>query len=813
MTPPATATPEAPLTLDPALPLRGVRVLEFANGKVDLCGRILADLGAEVVLAEAPGGSPSRQTAPLLGDTSLYFATHNANKRSVVLDLEQEADRQRFLSLIKATDILIETTLPGTFAALGLDMATLHQHNPQLVILSITDFGQTGPYRDLRGSDAVQMAMAGMLCRSGQPGREPLLPPGQLAHECSAVQAAWVVLVSYWQRLCIGVGDHLDFSVFEGTAQILDPIMGVTGSAAAGKSAMQLANSRGRPSAGHLYPIFPCTDGYVRMCILNPRQWQGMSEWLGSEHAFTDPAFANLFTRLKVIDDIIRLIAAMTRQLSCAEVLTEGQRRGIPVAVLASPQEVLNDLHFNARGAFTALTLADGTTGKTASGYLEVDGQRAGIRTPAPALGQDTTATLQQWQTAARELTDRYHTGSGHRPLAGIRVLDLGVIVAGAELGRILCDQGAEVIKVENQAFPDGSRQSGSKDLVSFSFAQGHRGKESLGLNLRAPEGVALFKQLAAHSDIILSNFKPGTLDALGIGYDVISAINPRIIMADSSALGNTGPLSRSMGYGPLVRASTGLTGLWRYPDDPASFSDGITILPDHLAARVSAIGIMALLVRRRRTGLGGTVSVSQAETILASFSTELLRESLQPGSLKPAGNHSEFHAPAGLFPCAGDDEWCVVSIEDDASWQRLCAVLERPDLAANPDLSGASGRLAHRDTVNAALTDWTSQRSPADVMDTLQAAAISAGKMFRMDEFETNPHLLARNFITRIQQPGHDESWPTENAPVLSHNLPDPEIRPAPKQGEHTRAVMARVLGMDDATITGLIASGVLEV
>lgn len=808
------SSPSATLSTTLIGPLAGLKVLEFANAKTDMCGRILADLGADVVLVESAEGSQSRRKAPLIGDQSLFFASHAANKSSLILNLQQEADRQRLREILPATDIVIASDCPDTLTAHGLSAATLHQINPQLVILAISDFGQTGPYRDLQANDAVLMAMAGMLCRSGQPGREPLLPPGEMAYASSAVQAAWVVLVSYWQRLSIGVGDYLDFSLFEGTAQILDPIMGVTGSAAAGKSAMQLANSRGRPAAGHLYPIFPCTDGHVRMFMLNPRQWQAMSEWLGPDHAFTDPTYANLFNRLKVIDDIIALIAAMTRSMSTEQVLLEGQKRGIPVAVLASPEAVLNDEHFNARGAFCELPLANGQTAKVPSGYLEIDGQRAGIRQPAPALGERGATQIQHWRkTRTPADADSYTRGASQRPLAGIRILDLGVIVAGAELGRILADQGAEVIKVENQAFPDGSRQSGTKDLVSFSFAQGHRGKQSLGLNLRSPEGVEIFKQLAAHSDIILSNFKPGTLDSLGIGYDAIKQVNPRIIMADSSALGNTGPLSRTLGYGPLVRASCGLTGLWRYPDDASSFSDGITILPDHLAARVSAIGVMALLIRRQQTGVGGTVSVSQAETILATFTSQYLRESAQPGSLQPQGNNLEFSAPAGLFACAGEDEWCVIAVEDDTSWQRLCQVIERPDLAAASDLANVSGRLAQRDRVDAAVQAWSSQQAPEVVMDRLQSAGVVAGRMYRMDEFETNPHLLARDFMTRIHQPGHEESWPTENAPVRSQNLPDPDIRPAPKQAEHTREVMQRVMQMSPAQIEALIDRKVLEI
>src|SRR5690606_22106861 len=271
----------------------------------------------------------------------------------------------------------------------------------------------------------------------------------------------------------------------------------------------------------------------------------------------------------------------------------------------------LQDEHFNARGAFIETEVAPGLRGKMPSGYIEVDHQRAGVRCAAPQIGQHNDEVFASWigKSTVAQAARANPLPLGRRPFAGLRVLDLGVIVAGAELGRLLADQGAEVIKVENSAFPDGGRQSSTGAAITPSFAQGHRNKKSFGINLRSEKGKAMFKQLAKDADMIFSNFKPGTMESLGIGYDVISQINPRIIMVDSSALGNTGPQSRSMGYGPLVRASSGLTGLWCYPDTDSSYSDGVTIIPDHFAARVAAVGVGALLVRRELTGVGGEVS------------------------------------------------------------------------------------------------------------------------------------------------------------------------------------------------------------
>ncbi|QQD17345.1 CoA transferase [Spongiibacter nanhainus] len=790
------------------LPLQGLRVIDLADGKGEMCGRLLADLGADVILVEPPGGFASRQKAPLLGGESLHFASHHANKKSVCLDLQSAEGKAAFLALVDSADILIESRRPGEMAELGLDADTLRGRRADLIILSISDFGQTGPYRDYQASNAVQLAMGAVLARSGIAGNRPLLPPGELALETTAVQAAWVALLGYWQKLHTGTGNTMDFSILEATAQVIDPGLGVTGSAAAGRSANELA-PYGRPPVGFLYPIFPCADGHVRICVLNPRQWQGMCGWLGDDHPFTDPKYGNIGVRFKEIKQINALIAALFADKAGEELVAEGQKRGVPIAAVATPEQVLNDSHFNARGAFVELPVA-GRQGKLPSGYVEIDGQRMGLREPAPTLGQDNELLSGLLPRPAAQVTG----SAKRRPLSGIRVLDLGVIVAGAESGRIFADQGAEVIKVENTAFADGLRQTSAEGVaISQSFCQGSRNKKSFGLNLRSPEGIAIFHQLAKDADVVLSNFKPGTLESLGIGYDDLKALNPGIIVVESSALGNTGPLAKSMGYGPLVRAASGLTGLWCYPELDNSYSDSITIVPDHFAARVSGVAILAALIRRERTGVGGRIAVSQAETLLNVLAAPLLRESLQPGSLKPLGNTIEFSSPGGVFPCAGDDMWCVIDVDSDPAWLALCEAMGRRDLAQDPHYANAEGRIAHREILEAAVADWTAKHDALAVMEQLQAAGVKAGKMHRLSDFDDNPHLNARNFFRHFEQPGFPTVLQTENGPVSFSDLPEPEIRPAPFQGQHTRELAATLLGFDAEKIEQLVADGVLEV
>lgn len=794
-----------------SLPLTGMRIVELANGKTDMAGRMLADLGAEVILIESPQGSPVRQQAPLYGGVSLYFATHHANKRSVVLDLHSAQGHEQFLDLLATADVLLDGTRPGELAALELSAEQLLAVKPTLTLLSLTDFGQFGPYRDYQATSVVHTAMAGVLSRSGKPGMMPLLPPGSLALESAAIQAAFAALLGYWQQLHTGAGDHLDFSIYEAIAQVLDPGLGVTGSASGGKSSLD-STPHGRPVAMPLYPIIPCKDGHVRICVLNPRQWQAMSEWLGPDHAFVDPMYSAISKRIAAAQEINALFAELFRQFDGAELAEEAQRRGVPLAVMATPVQVLQDPHFNARGTFTTLQVAPGIEGKLPSGFLEIDGVRAGIRDNAPALGQDNGQVLAGLPKRPAALDNAVTSPAKRGPLQGLRVLDLGVIVAGAEGGRMFADHGAEVIKVENYAFPDGGRQSATGDVMTPSIAQGHRNKLSFGVNLRSAIGLEIFKLLVAQSDVVLSNFKPGTLESLGLGPEVLLEVNPRIVLMDSSALGNTGPQSRTMGYGPLVRASTGLSSLWCYPDVPNSYSDGTTIYPDHIAARVAALGVLALLIRRERTGRGGQVSMAQAEIFLNSNTEHYLRESLQPGSFVPRGNESEFRAPEGVYPCAGDDEWCALSVCDEAQWQQLLAVVGRQDLLDDTGLVSMAGRIARRAEVDALVSEWTQRHTPREVTIRLQAAGVPAGFMQRLSEYRSDPHFSARHFIRTLEHRGLTTSLPTENGLVLSRTFLDPELRPAPYQAEHTREIAGRLLGYSEAQIDALIAAGDLE-
>jgi crotonobetainyl-CoA:carnitine CoA-transferase CaiB-like acyl-CoA transferase len=740
-------------------PLVGVRVIDLIAGPLGAIAKQFAELGADVIRIEPPDGGPDRFSGYLVNGVSLDFIATSLGKRAATTD--------QLAELAVDADILI--------APRGLDVAPLRAKNVALVVVSVSDFGDTDGYRNWSGTGAVYYALSGELSRSGIPGREPLLPPEELALACAAVQAAYVTLVAYYNALKTGVGDHLDFSALDGASHALDPGYGVAGSATAGAPAYKLP--RGRAEARHQYPIFECKDGFVRLCILAPRQWQGMFEWMGRPEEFADPSFAQLktrFTSKTLIPAIARFLADKSRRA----VEEASQRFGVPAAAVLDLDEMLASEQITARRAFVSVEIVAGVDAPFPDGILEIDGDRMGISGSAPAL----PVAPVSWRDRGKIL---HPPEVGDRPLSGLRVLDFGVIVVGAESGRLLADQGADVIKIETSAFPDGSRQSAAVGLVSPSFAAGHRNKKSLGLNVRDPEGRALLLRLVADADVLLSNFKGGTLESLGLDYASLKAVNPRLIVTDSSAFGSSGPWAKRMGYGPLVRAASGLTMQWQYPGEPGSFSDAITVYPDHAAARVGAIGVLALLIRRLRTGKGGSVTMSQAEVMLSHLAPRIAAETLTRAGQAVAVDS----ARSAVFRCAGDDEWCVVTIRNSADQDTVTRV-----------------------TGGAPIAEWLLQRSPRDAMTALQDAGVPAGAMLRVVELPEFDYYVKRRFFREVVHPHMDQPFMVEGAPVRSGRLPDPAQAAAPVMGEHSVEIARHELGLSDAEIARLTEMNILE-
>jgi len=762
--------------------LASLRVLDLCDRTGDGIGRLLADLGADVLKVEPPSGSPARADAPRLNGVSIPFALHNANKRSVVLDPDSDDDRSRLIELAGQADIVVDSGSAQGSAATryGTSSERLAGMFPHLVTMLVTDFGLTGPRAGWRATDPVLYAMCSALSRSGPAAGTPVLPPDGIASSTAVAQAAWVLLVAYFNRLRCGTGDFIDFARFDAVILALDPPFGTQGQAATARTAGE--RWRGRPRNQDLYPIFACRDGFVRLCVMAPRQWHGLRAWLGEPEQFQDPRFDTLAARAKGFPELATLIGPVFADQTREELVACGQRLGVPIAAVLTPSEALQSEHLAAAGALADVTLAPGVGARVPVGYWSVDGARAGFRTPAPALAGSESV----WRA---ERFDPLPTApAGGLPLTGVRILDLGVIVAGGELSRLFGDMGAEVIKIESAAYPDGLRQKREHQLIGDSFVRAHRNHLALGVDLRSPAGAEMFGHLVESADAVFANFKPGTLAALGFGYDRLRQCNPGIVLAESSAYGDTGPWSNRMGYGPLVRAATGVTSLWTSAQaDPVArhpFYDATTIFPDHVVGRISAIGALAALIRNRRTGAGARVHVSQAEVGINQLDVRFVTLAAEAAHATVVADDAQ-HL---VLPCDGDDEWCVVS---------LCTEGDRAAIAA---LTGG-----------VPLAQWSGERTPDEVAQLLQDAGVAAGPMLRPDDVYDHPQVRWRKVLTEMTHPLLDVPLPAETGPAPFRRIPAAPLRPAPLPGADTRTICRDVLGMSPSQVQQLIDDDVL--
>jgi benzylsuccinate CoA-transferase BbsF subunit len=406
-------------------------------------------------------------------------------------------------------------------------------------------------------------------------------------------------------------------------------------------------------------------------------------------------------------------------------------------------------------------------------------------------------------------------------PLEGVRVTDFTWLGAGPYTTRTLADHGAEVIRIESgkrmdrlrilPPFRDGKRD-GSVNRSGY-FADRNSNKYSVTINLKDPLGVDLVLQLIAQSDVVTSNFTPGTLDGLGLGYDKARDVRPDVIFLEMGMQGAYGPDASLVGYGQTVSA---LTGLYHLSGLPGHVPVGTgTNYPDHVAAPAhSAFAVLVALRHRRRTGEGQYIDLSQAETMVSLLGPAVLDYTVNARSQMPQGNRAEYAAPQGVYPCAGDDRWIAISIVTDEQWTELADELGAPELAA--EHPGVPDRHAAHDRLDERIATLTAPHEPYLLMERLQKRGVPAAVVQTYaDLLDTDPQLRHRGHFAVLD---HPEMGPSVyNAPpyrlrgVEGGDVSAVMRTPAPLLGQHTREVCARLLGLDDARIDELTEQGVL--
>ncbi len=392
-------------------------------------------------------------------------------------------------------------------------------------------------------------------------------------------------------------------------------------------------------------------------------------------------------------------------------------------------------------------------------------------------------------------------------PLAGLKVLELGALIAGPFCAKLLAEFGAEVVKIEPPGQGDALRKwRYMKDGTSVWWHVQSRGKKSVALDLRKAEGQAIARKLALGADIVVENFRAGTLEEWGLGYETLAAQNPRLILARISGYGQTGPYRERPGFGVIGEAMGGMRYVTGTPDRPPA-RVGVSI-GDTLSALYGVIGILMALEARHKTGRGQMIDVALYESVFSVMESMLpefdafgaIRE--RTGSILPG------IAPTSAYRC-NDGTYVLIAANGDSIFRRLCGALGRDDLAADASLAHNDGRGARQGWLDEQIEAWTSMHSPAQVLAAMEKAEVPASKIYSIADIVADPHYAAREMIRQVQLTDGTTLKVPGVVPRLSATPGD--IHGAgPALGEHTDSVL-RDLGYDEAAIAALRTAKVI--
>jgi len=391
--------------------------------------------------------------------------------------------------------------------------------------------------------------------------------------------------------------------------------------------------------------------------------------------------------------------------------------------------------------------------------------------------------------------------------LAGVRVVEMGQLIAGPFAGKLLGEFGAEVVKIEPPGSGDPLRKWRMlKDGTSVWWQVQSRNKRSVALDLRAAEGQDLARRLIAEADILIENFRPGTLEGWGLGWDDLRALNPGLVMLRISGYGQTGPYRDQPGFGVIGEAMGGLRHLTGEPGR-VPVRVGVSI-GDTLAALHGVIGVMMALYHRKVNGGAGQVIDVALHEAVFNVTESLLPEYSVFGAVRePTGSSMPGIAPTNAYRCS--DGFVLIAGNGDSIFRRLMEAIGRTDLANAPDLAGNVGRVARVAEIDGAIEAWTSTRKVADALAAMAAARVPAGKVYTAKDIHEDPHYRAREMILRQDT---RDGWSLDVpgvVPKLS-GTPGTLRSPAPRLGEDTDAVL-RELGLGEAAIAALRAKGIV--
>jgi crotonobetainyl-CoA:carnitine CoA-transferase CaiB-like acyl-CoA transferase len=815
------------------------RVVDLTTTGGWLCGKLLADLGADVLKVEPPGGDPGRQLGRFVdgreGDpeANLEWWFAGAGKRSVVLDLDDDGDRDQLEQLLAGADVLIESFGPGGLEERNLAVDQLLARHPHLVVTSISPFGLDGPYRDRPGPDLVVSALGGQVWLNGDEDRPPVRISAPQTMRVAAAEAAVHTVVALQHAARTGQGQHVDVSAQAATVRTL---MNATEFKVLQGTELTRAGSKVAYSPFRARMVYACADGHVTyMPALGSLAGPGL-EWMRSTAQADGLEVPELLREANLCDlDLMvsmiesgragelmdateQLVESVVRTRTKAELYRAAVEHLLLLAPVNTVVDLREDLQLAARDFWREVRAADGSSYVAPGPWARLSATPLLADRRAPLVGEHTAQVLGAIRERPRSEPAEQ---PGQDPFAGLKVWDMSWVGVGPLTARYLADYGATVIRMDNTVRIDVLRVNppflGGQSGVNRSqfYADFNASKMGLGLDLGNPAGREVALRLVEWCDVTLESFTPKTLHGFGLDYEVLREVNPSVVMLSTCMQGQTGPNRNYRGFGQLMGSLTGFYEVTGWPDrDPTMVYGAYT---DFLCQRMCATALISALDHRRRTGEGQHIDVSQFEAALQFLGPELLDYELNGFVATRMGNRDPYRAPHGVYPCRPEGEgragerWVAIACETDEQWRGLAKRVGLPDWADEDHLGTVAGRKEVEDRLDAHLADWTRDQAVGEVVRQLEGC-VPVGEVLTPDALHDDPQLRHRGYFETLE---HSVMGPQRYNGMQARLSATPGRlrKAAPCLGEDTFHVLNEILGYDEDEAVQLLVSEAVEI
>ena len=800
--------------------LDGIRVIDLSTRMAEATGKTLADLGAEVVKVEPPGGCDARTTPPFAADgRSLFWEAWGLGKHSVVCDIDTPEGQGELRALAAGADVLVESFAPGHLAERGLGPDDLAAVNPGLVYVSVTSFGIGTPDAAVPMTDLTLSAAGGLLGMQGDHDRVPTPVGYPETSFLGAMQAAADTVMALCERDRSGLGQHLDSSI---QAAVMWSLMSITSYAALGQDFPGRGDDRAQVTHPEIVPgvrmpfIEPCADGFVGMTLVlgeqGNRGMKSLMAWVIAEGALDrDLCEVDWERYLELLGDETLAPADANRALGQmldfikTKTQAEIQEHAVAGKMLVAP--CYTSAYLAADPQLAARNFWVEVNGATHAGpFARLSATPIAYRHPAPALGQHQQILEGLDPVGEPEAPSRVWAEPRGALFEGLKVADLSWIAAGPLISKDLANLGATVVRVETEARLDTLRwipphlPHASPMSAGHPMANMNQSKLGLGLNFTVPEATAVIDRMIEWADVVVENYTPGTADRLGFGYEHVAALNPGAVMLSSCMRGQTGPEAHHTGFGLHGACLGGFAAITGWPDRAPNAPWGA--YTDFISPRYALSALGAALHHRNRTGQGQYIDLSQIEASI-HFLAPLVLEYRDSGRVRTqAGLSSERAAPHGVYRTTGIERFCAVAVETDEQWEALGSVV--------PELRRVGDRWAETAAADEILSDWFAPRDGFEAAQELRAAGVPAYVALRASDFYADPNLVAREFFIELDH-GAIGTMTFDGPVTLFSATPARPWRAGPMVGEHTQQVMSEILGFSNDEITALAATGAL--